>query len=492
MLKAARSPKRTAPVPQRAAGYTLIEVGLVVLLLGLVSVMVADYYVNQLRLDKDNRRISGTVRDMQTLVDASVLWAEAFGRWPNDADVIDLDALIAAGFLTEVTRPRNRYAECADCEGYGLAGWDRDVVGQDGKGDYTSLASAAEDLVVRVQTNRRTDAELIASQLPLGHVTETDTGVYEIEARIFGGSVPTGEFVRVRNEDRPVVFAADNLSHNVQGGDLQRVGRITASEQQAPCGPDQNPFRDGCRSDTTPYVTDGPAIVFHERPCMTVNADGEDETTDPARFGCRVECSGDKQPGDACHAAAFFDQPTILLRDGLAEAPMCDYRSDSGCEPFEVGGLVRERDVNGNLVERALPAGPALVFHGTDEQVDDRPNGPVVHLLAKGAGGYAKVRVVGGLEVAREPGREPLPAGVPRPGLHPPDPNDDDFYAHPRAEYMYTLPSGQDVVTQAELDWLQCCLDNLVGNTFNTSVECAVTSVRTCVQGRQQRRAMTP
>jgi len=479
MLSVAVAAKRAVPVPRSASGYTLIEVGLVVLLLGLVSVMVADYYVNQLRLDKDNRRVNGTVRDMQTLIDASVLWAEAFGRWPNDADLIDLDALVAAGFLTEVTRPRNRYAECAVCEDYALAGWDRDVVGQDGKGDYTSLASAAEDLVVRVRTNRRADAELIAGQLPLGHVTETSPGVYEVETRIFGGIARTDEFVRVRNEDRPVVFAAENLSHNVRGGDLQRVGRITGSAQDPPCGPGQNPFRDNCHADTTSYVTEGPAIVFHERPCETSNKDGEDETTDPEKFGCRVECAAPKQEGEACLAAPLSDQPTILLREGLAEAPMCDYMADPNCESFELGVVVDA----GQLDERRV-AGPAVVLHGTDEEADTRPYGPVVHLLSKGAGGYAKVRVVGGLEIAREAGRED-PSIIP--GLYPVPGNEDDGTPASKFGYMYTLPSGRDVVTQAELDWLQCCVDELTVN-IGGEVNCVSTSVRACVEQQKRNR----
>ena len=480
MLNVPLAPQRALPAPQRASGYTLIEVGLVVLLLGLVSVMVADYYVNQLRLDKENRRVNGTVRDMQTLIDASVLWAEAFGRWPNDADLIDLDALVAAGFLTEVTRPRNRYAECADCEDYALAGWDRDVLRQDGKGDYTSLASAAEDLVVRVRTNRRADAELIASQLPLGQVTEASPGVYEIETRVFGGIGRTDEFVRVRNEDRPVVFAAENLTYNVRGADLQRVGRITASAQDPPCGPGQNPFRDDCVADTTPHVTDGPAIMFHERPCETSNRNGEDETTDPETFGCRVECPGPKQEGDTCLAAPLSDQPTILLREGLDEAPMCDYMSDPTCERFELGVVVDA----GQLDERRV-AGPAVVLHGTDEAADQRPYGPVVHLLSKGADGYAKVRVVGGLEVAREAGRED-PSIIP--GLYLGPGNEDDGTPESKFGYMYTLPSGRDVVTQAELDWLQCCVDELTIGTGG-EVGCGPTSVRACVaQQRRNRR----
>ena len=463
--------ERIAPVPRRASGYTLIEVGLVVLLLGLVSVMVADYYVNQLRLDKDNRRVSGTVSDMRTLIDASVLWAEAFGRWPNDANVIDLEALIAAGFLTEVTRPRNRYAECADCEDYALAGWDRDVVGAGGKGDYTSLASDAEDLVVRVQTPRRADADLIAGQLPLGHAAQTDSGVYEIEARVFEGIVRTGDFVLVRNENRPVVFAAENRSHNVQGGDLQRVGRITSGKQKPPCGPGQVAFRDNCHSATSRYVTQGPAIVFHERPCENPNRDGEDETTDPERYGCRVECSGLKQEGDSCRAAPLSDQPTILLREGLAEAPMCDYMSAPGCRPFEMGVIAAD---GGGGTKRV--AGPAVVLHGTAELARDRPYGPVVHLLSKGAGGYAKVRVDGGLEVAREPGR----GGARRPG----QPVGGDL--------LYTLPSDRDVVTQAELDWLQCCMVNLSLDGTTGSVGCAMSAVQQCVADQETRRAGSP
>ena len=479
MLNVASPAKHPPPGQRHISGYTLIEVGLVVLLLGLVAVMVAEFYANQLSLDKGNRRVDGTVRDMRILIDASVLWAEAFGRWPNDADVIDLDALVAAGFLTDVTRPRNRYAGCADCEGYVLAGWDRDVVGEDGKGDYTSLASAAEDLVVRVEANSRTDAELIAGQLPLGHAAETRPGVFEIEARVFGGIARTDEFVRVRNEDRPVVFAAANLSHNVRGGDLQRVGRITASEQDPPCGPDQNPFRDGCSSDTTPYVTDGPAIVLHERPCETSNEDGVDETTDPERYGCRVECVGPKQEGDNCLAAPLSDQPTILLREGLAEAPMCDYMSDPTCERFELGVVVDP----GQLDERRV-AGPALVLHGTDEEADARPYGPVVHLLSQGAGGYAKVRVVGGLEIARQAGRE-NPSIIP--GLYPGPGNEDDGTPTSKFDYMYTLPSGRDVVTQAELDWLQCCVDELTIGTGG-QVGCGPTSVRACVEQQKRNR----
>ena len=454
---------------RRAGGYTLVEVGLVVLLLGMVAVMVAEFYVSQLDMDRDGRRVTGTVRDVRLLVDASILWAETYGRWPNDANVIGLEPLIAAGFLTEATRPRNRYVECADCEDYALLGWDRDVIGADGKGDYTSLASDAEDLVVRLQVWRRSDAELIASQLPQGKAVETDTGVFEVEARAFDLGIRTGDFVRLLNENRPVVFATYNLAPNVQGGDLQRIGRITGGKQKPPCGPNQNPFLDGCQSTTSQYVTDGPALVFHERPCERINEDGLDETTDPERFGCRVECSTLKQEGDTCHAPPLTDQPTILFREGVVDAPMCDYKADPNCRPFELGVIAADGQGGTKRI-----AGPAVVLHGTDETARERPYGPVVHLLSKGAGGYAKVRIVGGLELEREPGRD----GAPRPGQP------------PGGELLYTFPSARDVVTQSELDWIQCCLDNLSFNSSTSSVSCARPNVAQCVSAQEVRRQL--
>lgn len=458
-----------ADVRRRDSGYTLIEVGLVILLLGAVAVMVADFYVNQLNLSKEGRRVAGTVRDMQILIDASVLWSESFGRWPNDGNVIAVEPLVSAGFLTEVTRPRNRYAECANCEDYTILGWDRDVVGPDGKGDFTSMASEAEDLVVRVEVLGRTDAELIAGQLPLGHAVETTMGSFAIEARVFEGGIRTGNFVRVQNENRPVVFAVDSRSHNVQGGDLQRVGRITAKKQRVPCGPDQSPLLDDCHSATSRLVTDGPAILFHERPCQT----GED----PTEAGCRYECPPGlpKQEGDSCQAAPATDQPTVLFREDVARR-MCanDFGNAGGdpdCDPFfDVG------------------PGPAVVLHGADAAT--RAPGPTVHLLADTASGYAKVRVVGGLEIERIAGQDD--SSHPRPGQPP---------GSASGTWEYSLPSSRDVVTQAELDWVQCCLREL-DVTFGTqdpnnptpeSVSCDINDVRACVRQRHAARlAATP
>lgn len=445
------TPTRSGCPGGRASGYTLIEVGLVILLLGTMAILVSDFYINQLGLNKDTRRVAGTVRDMQTLIDASVLWAEAHGRWPNDANMIAVEPLVAAGFLTDATRPGNRYAECVDCDDYALLGWDRDVVGADGKGDYTSVASDADDLVLRVQIWGRADAELIAGQLPQGHAVaveagQASAGAFTVEARVFEGGIRTGNFVRVQRENRPVVFAAETQSHNVQGGDLQRIGRITGSKQRPPCRPGQNPLLDNCHSATSVYVTEGSAIMFQERPCEL----GED----PSEDGCRVACPPGlpKLEGDACHAGPVLNQPAILLRDEVRQR-MCAGdvgASDPGCDLWDARSI-----------------GPAVVLHGTPRSSPRAP-GPVLHLLAETSSGYAKVRVMGGLEIERAPGF--------------------DSRTHPRPAYRQSwqddLPSSRDVVTQSELDWLQCCLANLELNTGTVIVSCEILSVRACVRER--------
>ena len=446
-----------------AAGYTLVEVGLVLMLLGVMAIMVSEFYVSQLSLGKDTRRVAGTVRDMRTLIDASVLWSEAFGRWPNEGNVIGLEPLVAAGYLAEATRPSNRYDECGDCDDYTLLGWDRDVVGPDGKGDYTTVASDAEDLVVRLHVQGRPDAELIAGQLPLGHATELDTGAFAIEARVFEGGIRTGDFVRIQNENRPVVFGAENRSHNIQGGDLQRVGRITSGKQLPPCRPGQNPRFDSCQSATSPYVTAGPALLFHERPCK-----GDE---DPDADGCRKECDRrrPKQETDECQVAPLSNQPMILFREG-GNKRMC---------ATDVGGSNRDCDPYFNV-----GTGPAVVLHGAES--DTRADGPIIHMLPDTQSGYAKVRVVGGLEIERIAGRD----GAPRPGQPP-----------GTGTWKYSLPSSRDVVTQSELDWLQCCIGNLevtlgvdpidpdsaVGDVF-----CRPTKVATCVSDRADARLNPP
>ena len=220
-----------------AGGYTLIELALVVGVLGLLAIAITDFYLGQLNLDRANRRIEGTVRDVQTILDASVQWKETdvFHHWPSDVDEILTDPLVDRGNLPFI--PKVRYFECPmGCGEYEITGWDRDAnptLPQ--TGDYVEDPLDADDLVIRFNVWGTGDARLIASQLPNGMVLppqgdQIDTAERTIEARLTE-DVAGGQYIRVRNELRPVVFG------HVGGepsGDLQGVASITVGTHNGP------------------------------------------------------------------------------------------------------------------------------------------------------------------------------------------------------------------------------------------------------------------
>ena len=173
-----------------STGHTLIEVGLVIILLSSIAVLMSDYYLNYLRTSVDNRRVSDTVRDMQLLLDASVLWREQFGEWPhNEEDEFDSWPLISDGYLTDETMPANRFAECRPtCADYSLRGWDRGFENDDGTfGNLTDLVSEAEDLVIELEVPTLSAALRISAQLPLGVYDEPASGgeFYTVRTRLF-------------------------------------------------------------------------------------------------------------------------------------------------------------------------------------------------------------------------------------------------------------------------------------------------------------------
>ena len=212
-------------------GFTLIEVGLVISVLGLVAVLVSDFYITQLNLRYANQRADGAVRDMQAIIDSALAWREGsnLGLWPNDVTRITIDQLRTDGYLPAI--PDNRYAGCpgaSACGGYSLAGWDRDA-GASGNGGYTDDPMDADDLVVRVDVWGADDAHSIASQLPLGTAFQRGTGQqrYRIEARLtYDGA--RNRFVRLRNEGRALAFGEvlDDMDEPLPLGDLRGVARI--------------------------------------------------------------------------------------------------------------------------------------------------------------------------------------------------------------------------------------------------------------------------
>ena len=220
--------KRGLARARGARGYTLIELALVIGILGIVVLAVTDFYLSQLSLDRANRRVEGVVRDVQSILDASVYWQEEnMGLWPNEDTIkIDIEALVESGYLRAI--PPNRYRLCSGgCGDYYMTGWDRDAhPGPPLRGDYERDPMDANDLVIRFNVWGPGDARLIASQLPQAEVlpptaAQQDTDERTVEARLLKERA-SGQFVRLRNEGRPVVFSD-------AAGDLQGVAAITVS-----------------------------------------------------------------------------------------------------------------------------------------------------------------------------------------------------------------------------------------------------------------------
>ena len=217
---------------------------MVISLLGLLAYLIVDFHIVQLNLRNAERRADGAVRDVRTIIDASLAWAAANveGRWPHDLSrQIDIEQLVEDGLLVRL--PRNRYFDCPEgCLDYTLTGWDRDAPRAGGDlGDYEDTytnnptdAANPEDLIVRF-TMPGSHAHAIAGQLPQGTVTlvpptvagePTDVDVYRVEARMLRGG--NSRFVLLNNEGRRLIFGRPGGVGSTRGGDLRNVAAIRA------------------------------------------------------------------------------------------------------------------------------------------------------------------------------------------------------------------------------------------------------------------------
>lgn len=267
-----------------SGGFTLVEVGFVVGLLGLLAVLVSDFYITQLNLRYASQRADGAVRDMRQIVDAALAWREGDvnGFWPHDGTRIAIGQLATDGYLPRI--PANRYTGCggpAACGGYSLVGWDRDAAGTTGA--YTERFMNADDLVVRVDVWGG-DAHGIASQLPLGTAALVSGQRYRVEARVtydgFGD-----RFVRLRNEGRALAFGdlLDDRDERLPVGDLRGVARIAWS-REVPLDADGNEpdlYRRGSDGTYERRTPSGAAIV------------AEPQGADPAETGPGITLAKD-------------------------------------------------------------------------------------------------------------------------------------------------------------------------------------------------------
>ena len=208
-------------------GFTLIEMGLVIGLIGLIVLFMADFYSQQLKLKTDEHRIDGVVRDVWSIVDASRAWAARnAGDWPNDENattpLVSINQLVQRGYLRAV--PETRFpSDCgaSGCDDYTLIGWNRSTAAT------TNSSLLADDLLIRFSIPGGAGgyrAERIASRIPLGYASHVQGDEYMIEARLIRGGATAGglDYVRLLNEDRTVEFS---------DGDLQGIRRIARETQ---------------------------------------------------------------------------------------------------------------------------------------------------------------------------------------------------------------------------------------------------------------------
>ena len=206
-------------------------------LLGLIAVMVADFFANQVKLQQAARRPGDAVRDVEAIIDASIRWKEInpMHQWPNNAVSITIETLQADGYLDPL--PRSRYSNCpGGCGEYEIEGWDLfESPMPDGTvADYTPDPLKADDLIVRFNVAGGGDAFAIASRLPLGRVTrEMEPDVFVVETRVSLDGSFSERFVRLRNENRRIEFAEVAVPTGTPGvvvdraGELFRVGFIS-------------------------------------------------------------------------------------------------------------------------------------------------------------------------------------------------------------------------------------------------------------------------
>ena len=211
---------------RQARGATMVEIGFIIGIMGLLVLMFADQYTGRLLLLGHEHRIDGVVRDVTSLADASRAYAmRHFGTWPkNSTGRVDIDEL--EPYLDAV--PETRFPDvcqgsCDDWD-YRLVGWDRAAKAE------TRIANRADDLLIRfrIEGTERL-ARHIASRIPFGHYAcVTSEGKcldqYDLEARLLSGRRADGNnaFVRVLGENRVV---------RMDDGELWGMRRVTQTVQ---------------------------------------------------------------------------------------------------------------------------------------------------------------------------------------------------------------------------------------------------------------------
>lgn len=333
LIRPARRPRARGP-----AGFTLIETGLVLGVLGLILLLVADYSVMHLRQGAERQRVELAIMDVRSLADAVRAYAAANnGVWPNSGAAkvvgdqnrsgsqrVTLVGLHGAGYV-RLSSLRLRFpASCGTnrdqaCSFYTFAPWIRTQRSQAGYGalaDYTFAehvkhGAVGFDLMIFFgipgDFNDPVDlarAQAIADRLPLGSV---GPGVQANEIRIYlplfylgDTTIPGRRYIALDGEERPVVFEYGR-------GVISGVRRIAVETQ----------LRHDL--DTEHALITGPGIRFKDKEVLLMQDDGlvEDEAalvfSSPNAAGTRITFTVADQTTPSTSRRSAPDNTTVTF-----------------------------------------------------------------------------------------------------------------------------------------------------------------------------------
>ncbi len=225
-------------------GFTLLEMGFVVGVVGIIILFTANLSSTQHRLQSGEHRADMVVQDVLDIMEATWAWSVdhstvASGwQWPYDSSttLIDMDQLETDLYLyhPRTTRYRERCEPTNACAqwDYEFRGWDRD--GTTAIAKLTDDPTKADDLVIKfIIAEERRIVDSIVARIPYGRIESTGTNnagtpqaytIYNIEARLFKENSPitTGsQFVGVSSGNITTVPSSTSITFD--DGDMQGI-----------------------------------------------------------------------------------------------------------------------------------------------------------------------------------------------------------------------------------------------------------------------------
>ena len=217
--------------PTDRQGFTLLEMGFVIGVAGIIILFTASLSSTQHKLQDSEHRADGVVQDVLDIIDVTWAWSTTNStttawHWPYypSTTTISINKLKDDNYIKRL--PTTRYPEiceplntCSNDWDYKLTGWDRDS-GTTATAKVTDNAANADDLIVqfRIAEEPRVRDAIIA-RIPYGRLTNTTTHssgtiFYDIEARLLQDNSPiaTGsQFVTWKAPTRDIKFDEGDL-----------------------------------------------------------------------------------------------------------------------------------------------------------------------------------------------------------------------------------------------------------------------------------------